>query len=449
MRSKVHEQLGLVEPIMAHEHAQELAEISLLLADHPEIADLIYEDLIEGLKDPIKGRRGRLSAEQVFKILVIKQMNGYSYDMLAYHLADSRSYRTFCGLEFFKETPSASSLQRDIKKIRANSLEKIQRCLLQDKVVLEVEDGKKTRTDCTVVESNIHYPTDSSLLVDSVRVLSRLTQQAKKQFEVIATNHYRRAKRRGLGIINAKREKDRKRYYRDLLKVSQKTVSNAICVLKTLQTTHSDDAVAISISDKLKHFIELALRVIDQTKRRVIDGEKVPANEKIVSIFETHTDIIVKKRRETVYGHKIVLTGGASGLLTDVVIESGNPSDSDLAIKMIERHKNIYNKLPKQTCFDGGFASKTNLKKIKKLEVDDVCFAKKRGLKISDMTKSTWVYKRLRDFRAGIEGMISFLKRSFGLRRCTWRGFNSFKTYTWASVLTANLLLIARRRLAT
>ncbi len=111
------------------------------------------------------------------------------------------------------------------------------------------------------------------------------------------------------------------------------------------------------------------------------------------------------------------------------------------------RQEEIYGQVPRQAVYDGGFASKLNLEKIKKLGVKDVAFSKKRGLKVSDMAKSTWVYKRLRDFRAGIEGMISFLKRCFGLRRCNWRGFESFKSYAWSSVITANLLLMARHLL--
>ena len=134
--------------------------------------------------------------------------------------------------------------------------------------------------------------------------------------------------------------------------------------------------------------------------------------------------------------------------MTDLVIERGNPSDSTLAEKMISRQKAIFGKLPLQAAFDGGFASNINLKNIKLMGVADVAFSKKCGLKIDEMAKSLWVYKRLRNFRAGVEGMISFLKRCFGLARCTWRGFESFKTYAWSSVITANLLLLSRRILA-
>ena len=104
----------------------------------------------------------------------------------------------------------------------------------------------------------------------------------------------------------------------------------------------------------------------------------------------------------------------------------------------------IYGRPPRQAAYDGGFASRENLKNIKAAGVADVMFNKKRGLEIVDMVKSTWVYKKLRNFRAGIEGMISFLKRCFGVGRCTWRGLVSFKSYVWGSVVSANLLILAR-----
>jgi len=134
-------------------------------------------------------------------------------------------------------------------------------------------------------------------------------------------------------------------------------------------------------------------------------------------------------------------------LVTDCVIEKGNPADSTLAVKMIDRHRDIFGRPPRQVAADGGFASKENLLEIKARGVEDVAFAKRCGLAIDDMVKSTWVYKRLKNFRAGIEGIISFLKRCFGMGLCTWRSFESFKAYVWSSVLSANLLVFARHRI--
>ena len=448
MRRKIRQQMQFVEPAIEHEHAQELHQIRALIFEHPEIFDLVHVDLIRGLSDPKAGRRGMMTADQVFKVVIIKQMNGFSYKVLRYHLEDSRTYRSFCDFGIADEIPSESTLQRDIKKIRPETMEAINRIILGIAVNKGIEKGRKVRVDCTVCETNIHHPTDSSLLWDSVRVLCRLTQRAKDLLRVDVTDHCRRAKKRSLGILNAKNKKVRTKQYRDLLKVTKMTIADAVSIRDLLTSTAlsiDNPMLAIVINTELDHYIPLTQQVIEQAERRVIKGEKIRSSEKIVSIFEPHTDIIVKDRRETYYGHKLAITGGASGLLTDLVIEEGNPADTTIAEKMIARQKDIYGRVPLQAAFDGGFASKKNLTDIKALGVNDVAFAKKRGLEVSDMTKSMWVYKRLRDFRAGIEGMISFLKRCFGLTRCTWRGFQSFKSYAWSSVVTANLLLMARR----
>ncbi len=448
MRTTVRKQLALVETSIEHEHARELGRIRDLLAEQPKIFELVHSDLIRGLNHAQIGRQGMMSAEQVLMALFIKQMNDFSYALLAYHLVDSRTYRAVCGFGIGDKVPAGSTLQRDFKKIRPQTLEAINRILLASAAAKGIEQGRKVRVDCTVVESNIHHPTDSTLLWDSVRVLSRLAQRAKEISGVVVADHHRRAKRRALGILNARKNNDRVRLYRDLLKVARKTVNDAERVsreLKEVPTTAPLTAIALDV--ELEHYSALARQVIRQTERRVLAGESLRPEDKIVSIFEPHTDIIIKDLRETFFGHKVTITGGASGLLTDLVIERGNPADVTLAEKMISRQRDIYGRVPRQAAFDGGFASKDNLKSIKELGVRDVAFAKKRGLAVSEMAKSTWVYKRLRDFRAGIEGMISFLKRCFGLTRCTWRGFESFQSYAWSSVVTANLLLMARRLL--
>lgn len=452
MREKVRQQTSIVEPSINHPHASELRMMDRLLSLRPQIIDLVYDDLVLGLDDPDAGREGMMTAEQVFKAMTIKQMNGYSYQELAFHLEDSKSYRAYCGFGIADEVPTSSTLQRDIKKLRPETLEAINRLLLEVAVDNKVEKGRKVRVDCTVVESNIHHPTDSSLLSDSVRVLTRLTRRAKEVFDLDLhfVDHCRRARKRALEILNATRDKQRKKPYRDLLHVTRWSVGYANEAVRTLRLHAAASLLscvqqaADSAAQELENYVSLALQVISQAERRVLHGEKVPAEEKVISLFEPHADIIVKDRRETYYGHKVTLTGGASGLVIDLVIEEGNPADSTLAVGMIERQNDIYGRVPRQAAFDGGFASKANLDDIKNIGVKDVSFHKKRGLKVADMVKSTWVYKRLRNFRAGIEGMISFLKRGFGLSRCTWRGFESFKSYAWASVVTANLLVMAR-----
>jgi IS5 family transposase len=169
----------------------------------------------------------------------------------------------------------------------------------------------------------------------------------------------------------------------------------------------------------------------------------------VVSFFEDHTDIIVKKRRETEFGHKIFLTGGVSTMILDCLILRGNPADSEQYIPVLERLKESQGRMPRQVSADGGFASKDNLAYAKGNGVKDAVFAKKRGLSVLDMAKSTWVYKVLRNFRAGIEAGISTLKRAFGLDRCTWKGWEGFGRYVWSSIVSYNLLVLARTKLNT
>ena len=188
---------------------------------------------------------------------------------------------------------------------------------------------------------------------------------------------------------------------------------------------------------------------MDQTERRVFKKEHVPASEKVVSFFETHTDIIVKKRRETEFGHKVFFTGGVSSMILDCLIVRGNPADTSQYQSLLMRQQEIYDRMPRQVSADGGFASKGNLAFAKGHHVKDAVFAKKRGLSVIDMAKSAWVYKRLRNFRAGIEAGISTLKRAFGLDRCTWKGWEGFGRYVWSAIVSYNLLVLARIKLAS
>jgi IS5 family transposase len=211
------------------------------------------------------------------------------------------------------------------------------------------------------------------------------------------------------------------------------------CAVQHLTAHPSLEAVALRC--EAEHYLPLIARIIDQTERRVFAGEAVPADEKLVSLFETHADIIVKGGRDTHYGHKLNLATGRSGLILDLVIEAGNPADSARFLPMLERHVAHHDAPPRQTSADGGYASTANLERAKVLGVEDVAFHKKCHLAIEDMVKNRWVYRKLRNFRAGIEANISCLKRAFGLRRCTWRGLAHFHSYVWASVVAYNLAL--------
>jgi IS5 family transposase len=450
MRKKTQKQMPLLITPIDHPHAMELEGISQILDANPIIYDWVLQDLTRDTIRTDTGAEG-MSAEQVLRAAIIKQMESYSYEDLAFHLLDSVCYRGFCRIGIADKGFQKSALCKNIKAISSQTWEAINRILVaygQDK---EIEKGKEARTDCTVVSSNIHEPTDSSLLWDSVRVLTRMLGQINQRFDdlhIPFTDHTKRAKRRMLGIMNAKSKKVRKKQYIDLLKVTDKTVSYARRAVSMLETFPFKNCAlaetAQGMAQELKGIIQLTHKVIDQTTRRVIHEESVPASEKIVSIFEPHTDIIVKGRRDTFYGHKICLTGGKSNLITDCLILEGNPADAELTGQMLDRHKDIYGHYPLKVALDGGFASRANLKAAKGKGIKDVCFAKKRGLEEEQMCRSSWVYKRLRRFRAGIESGISWLKRCFGLYRCTWKSLQSFHSYVWASIVSANLLTLVR-----
>jgi len=447
MRKRFHEQQPLTQAFVDHEHARELEAASAILDQMPDVLKRIERDLVGDCSCEI-GRCG-MTAEQVLRALVIKQLNGFSYAELAFHLLDSRTYRSFCRFGDFGKPPSRSTLQENIKRLSAESLESVNRRLILLADEDGIENGRKIRIDTTSVESNIHEPTDSLLLFDVNRVLTQKLK-ASRRFGVVFTSHARAAKRRAIGIQNARGREQRVPLYRSLLEIVEETLQASRVAVGMLEyRAHADSRdgrQAKRLAKAIAHFGAVGERVANQTRRRVLEGEKVAAGEKVVSIFETHTDILVKGRREIEYGHKVNLAVGKSSLVTDCVIEKGNPADSTLAVKMVDRQRDLYGHPPRQTAFDGAFASTENLRAIKTRGVDDVAFAKRCGLSIDDMVKSTWVYKRLKRFRAGIEGVISFLKRCFGLDRCTWRGFRSFRAYVWGTVLSANLLIFARHR---
>lgn len=449
MRQEHRSQQALTESWLDLPYAKELKAIDDLLASEPTIGKLAAQDLIRG--NPEIGRPG-MTGEEVIRALVLKQMNQWSYSELHFQLHDSSTVRSFMRYGIAVRVPARATLAANVKMLSAETLQAITRIVLDVASRTGVEKGRKIRIDTTAVETNIHHPFESDQLWDVVRVLTRLMTQAKEltsdTLTIVFADRTRRAKRRYRGVWNAKTKARRKEQYRDLLKVAKEVMASARGVAEILeerppQATDASAKIA-RIRGEIVRILPLADTLCDTTQRRIIDGERVASTEKVISIFEDHTDVIRKDNRETIYGHKICLTGGASSMILDCRVLEGNPADASLAVEAVTRQHDIYDRLPRQIALDGGFASKANLADIKDLGVKDVAFSKRRGLEIANMTTSRWVYRRLRDFRAGIEGCISFLKRCFGLDRCSWRSFNSFRAYVHASVLSFNLLVLAR-----
>lgn len=449
MRRKLNRQTNLFAAVSSNPIARELEEISKIIDSNPGVLDLVYHDLVKAKRHDT-GREG-LTAEQVLRCCILKQYRQLSYEELAFHLEDSSAFRTFSRLEM-GQYPCKSILQENIKSLSEETWEAIHSQIIDYAQDEKIETGRKIRIDSTAIETDIHHPTDSTLLCDGIRVITRWLSAGKQLFPQPVypfSDHTRAAKKRLMVILNTRKEKVRLAAYRELLSYAQRVVVYAEAAIPALRSFEGTDTfAACALARNLERAVGILGKVIDQTVRRVLRGEKVPASEKVVSFFEDHTDIIVKGRRDVQYGHKVFLTGGVSNLILDCLIERGNPADSDRYQDLLKRHKEQFGRAPRQVSADGGFASRKNLAFAKEGEVKDAVFAKKRGLTVIEMAKSAWVYKMLRNFRAGIEAGISTLKRAFGLDRCTWSGWGGFKQYVWSSIVSYNLLVMARIRLA-
>ena len=421
-----------------HTVGDELEAASLLLDQHPELLDMVG-DCVGG--SATCGRIG-LTCETILRCAVIVRLMDCSYRKLEFVLRDSRSAKRFARVDPWR-VPKKSALQSAISMIDAKTWERLDRVLLQEAKERGIETGSQVRIDSTVTATDILEPSDSRLLYDGVRVLTRLLRQAQGLLpELQCSDHCRAAKRRDRQIGSAREPKGRRRGYRRLLALVALTLGYAAAA--RARVSGVTDPWAESWCAELDAYVALIERVVDQTKRRVFDEEKVPAAEKVVSLFEPHTDIIVKGGRATQYGHKINLSTGRSGLVLDVVVEAGNPADSTRCLPMLRRHVEAFGEPPQRAAFDGGYASKENLSDAKELGVEHVVFHKKCGLEAADMTPSSWIHDRLKRFRAGVEAGISYLKRCFGLGRCNWHGWEHFQAYVHAAVFAHNLIRLAR-----
>ena len=435
MRQKQNVQLPLAVPASNHPRAQLLEKISRIIDENPTFEELVWQDLSSGKQN--HGNHG-LTAEQLLRLTVLKHLEQFTYDDLLFHLNETPIYQSFCRIGIGGKIPSRSAVADGIKAIKPETWEMIVKQLVQYAADKGVENGREVRIDCTVTESNIHKPADSELLYDCIRVITR--ELKRIGFEGYH-NRTGSAKRRLNEIRNGRGRKKRRGRYEVLMRITGEVIGYARSAIEEIlaDTLECPSDTAC----RLSRHIGMAVGVIDQAYRRVVLGETVPASEKIVSIFEPHTDIIRKDRRDTYYGHKICLTGGKSTMVLDCKILEGNPADSTLPVEMIKRQKDIYGRVPLKAAFDGGFASQANRDDIKKEGVKDVCFSKKRGMKVEDMCRSKYVYRRLWRFRAGVESIISWLKRCFGLTRCMWKSHESFKSYVHSSIFAANLATIA------
>ena len=446
MRQERTVQATIFEVFAQHEIGCELKAMSQWLDGQPALISLVAGDLRrQGVRET--GRRG-LPAESVLRCALLKQQRQLSYEELAFHLEDSASFRAFARLPL-AGSPKKSVLHQTIGALRAETWEAVNQALLVSAKQDRLESGATVRLDSTLSAALMHEPSDSTLLWDAVRVLTRLLRRAAAVpgAPAIGWRDRRRvAKKRARAIDYSRGQDNKRQLYRELIAAAQATRAELQAAAQGLTVIAGTAAERWRAA--VDHHLPLIARIIAQSERRVLSGEAVPAGEKLVSLFEPHADIILKGGRQVQYGHKLNLATGKSGLILDVVVEAGNPADAERFLPMLDRHIARSGRTPRQTAADGGYASRANLTAAKARGVADVAFHKKCGIAVADMVKSPRVYHRRRNFRAGIEAGISCLKRAYGAARCTWRGLDHFKAYIGSAAVAHNLVLFARLKLA-
>jgi IS5 family transposase len=417
----------------------ELALIDTILNKHPELYNGAAEDIVKGNANNDLGRKDGPTVEQVVRAGIYKELKGLDYRGLEYAQADSRICAAFMKLGN-REPFSHEVLYKYISKVRSESLMELMIAINRIALREGLEDGEKIRIDTTVVESNIHYPTNNSLIWDCIkesrRLLSKL-DEIEKDGEV--RDYTKQAKRNYYHINVEKNAEKRKQLFKKQLKILRRSIKQTERVLRRLAEKSKS---ATKEESKLRQMLEELLPKMEQVHsisiRHELYGEQVPNQEKIYSIYEDHTDIIVKGAREVQFGHKVNLTVGKSALILDCQIVDGNPKDSSLYKDPLLHIQQYYGTIPRDVVTDGGYASLDNLNFAKKQGVLNIVFNKIVG-SLKNVATSLNMETRLKKWRSGIEAVISNLKRGFDLFRCEWKGKPHFDAKALWSVIAYNI----------
>jgi len=434
---------------------EELQAISDFIDAHEEIVEAVRDDLRRGLKNPDTGRQG-LTPQQVLRSLVLMRVKNWDYRELRERIADGLTLRRFTD---FNAQPVAKhdAFHRAFVRLTPQTLQRVNELLIATAVSMGLEDGSKLRVDTTVVQTDIHHPTDNTLLWDVVRVVTRLMchlailiAQPINGF----CNHTRSARRRMQELQRMtpkQRQTHQQEKYRELIGIADEVVESARAGLQQTRAFVAPDPVARLAVEELRgqieHYCGLGDRVIDQARRRVLQGEQVPTAEKIYSIFEPHTDLIKRGKVQTPleFGHKVFLAESAHGLITQYEVLDGNPCDEEHVEASLLHHQETFGDAPRVYSSDRGFFSEKNIETCERGGVEIVCIPQRGGTKSVERAahEKSPAFKKAQRFRAGIEGRISVLFRGRGMKRCLAEGRERFELFVGAAVLANNLLTIA------
>src|SRR3984957_16123845 len=433
-----------------------LQAISDFLDDQKDMIEQVRCDLTRGLKKAETGRSG-LTPHQVLRSLVLMRIKNWNYRELRERIADRCTLRRFTGF-YCLPVPRHDAFNRGFNRLTPKTLKAINDLVVQAAVGLGLEDGQKLRVDTTVVQTDIHHPTDNTLLWDVVRVVTRLVGRlaaalGRRRIKGFCdrTRSARRRMQEIQRMTSRQRQQQQTGRYRELIGIAEEVIESARTALRQTCKARGRDMISeLAIAEtrkEIEHFCDLGGRVVDQSRRRVLDGEQVPTAEKLYSIFEPHTDLIKRGKVQTPieFGHKVFLAESARGLITQYEVLDGNPIDEEQVVVSLLRHKQTFGDAPKLYGSDRGFFSERNVVSCEQNGVKVVCIPQRGGTKAPEREayEKSREFKDGQRFRAGIEGRISVLFRGRGMKRCLAEGRERFELWVAAAVLANNLMKIA------
>jgi transposase, IS5 family len=434
-----------------------LDPVDQLLAD-PALVDLVRQCLAK--RSPRSTRTGRrgLAPDRLLRCCVMKHLKGWSFRDLERELRSNLVYRRFTHFDA-DTTPDFTVFSRSFALLSPAVTAEIHQRVVSLACEQGVAQGRRLRTDSTVVESNVHYPTDSSLLGDGIRVLSRSLERIANEcksgaLEVV--NHGRAVNHRLLEISRAAKsltEANQQRMrgsYQKLMGLTRSVLRQASEVVQRwgkgrLKVVGQILRVGTQIS-QLRHFLPLVENVIRQTQERVVKGNS-QVEDKVLSLFEPHTEVIRKGKAHTPneFGRLVRIDEVENGIVSGYQVLVGNPEDSTSWMPALEQHQASFGRVPEMATGDRGFFSATNEREAEALGVKKVALPARGRLsaKRAEQQKQRWFRRGLR-WRAGIEATISTLKHPFSMARATYKGGLGFERYVGWCVITKNLFSIAR-----
>lgn len=397
-------------------------------------------------KSKTRGRPGT-PAEVILRLLVLKHIRDWSFEELEREVCANFVYRQFTRIGGGK-VPDHKSISRFGRRLGPGVIEELQQrvvAIAQEKKIIK---GRKLRVDTTVVETNIHYPTDSTLLHDGVRVLTRVMKKVTEIGGVVVTRLRDRTgsvKRRVLEIARASRDKgERGRQklaaaYRKLLEISSRVVAQAKKFSAELSNRRR--AVLRRAKEQLDEMIPRVQQVMRQTRQRVLRGD-TRAEGKIVSVFEPETEVIRKGKanKPTEFGKLIKIQEAENQIVTHYEIYDRRPSDSELLTPAIKKHMQLFGRAPQLAAADTGFFSAANEASAEQLGVKWVAVPSQstKSAARKQTQKKRW-FKKAQAWRTGCEGRISVLKRRHGVNRSRYKGTEGMRRFVGLGVIADNL----------